>query len=251
MRILPADAVDATALLAEIEQAGAVKCYEIGGKPFGAVRNFCQFQRPKKPNSVHPQTDEIRQWVNIDARSTRDGSEQVGKQLPTGGEKSRQMEDGGGKGISSEANASGGEPPADPIKEVFDLGVALLVAGGRTESQSRSLIGKWRKATGSDAAVLDGLLDCRARSISDPVEWLEKRFKPAKWVSASGYEYRGSDQDVLREAERRGDMSTYWSVKSAMKNAPPPERKGSGAKRGKSSSIGQLMAGFLQAGAST
>jgi len=38
----------------------------------------------------------------------------------------------------------------------------------------------------------------------------------AKWVSKSGYEYRGDDRAVMREAERRGDMDTYWSVKSAL-----------------------------------
>lgn len=139
---------------------------------------------------------------------------------------------------SSEANASGGEPPTDPIKEVFDLGVSLLVAGGKSDKEARSLIGKWRKAAKSDAKVLDGLLDCRARSISEPVEWLEKRFQVAKWVSASGYEYRGSDHDALREAERRGDMNTYWSIKAAMKSAPPKEAKPE--RRRGSAPIGQL-----------
>jgi hypothetical protein len=99
MRILPADTVDASELLGECVQAGVVKRYEVGGKPFGAVRNFCQYQRPKKPNSIHPQTEEVRKWVNIEARSTRDGSEPVTHQSGTDGEKCRQREDGGDKGI--------------------------------------------------------------------------------------------------------------------------------------------------------
>jgi len=41
----------------------------------------------------------------------------------------------------------------------------------------------------------------------------------AKYVSASGYEYRGSNEQILREAERRNDMDTYWRVKVAMKQA--------------------------------
>lgn len=116
---------------------------------------------------------------------------------------------------SSVSNETGGEA-ADPVKDLFDLGVSILMASGTPEKQARSLLGKWRKGK-SDAEVLAALLDCRARSISNPVEWLEARFKTAKWVSASGYEYRGSDKDVLREAERRGDNDTYWRVKSAMK----------------------------------
>jgi hypothetical protein len=95
MRILPADAVDAAALLAEIVGAGIVLRYEVAGKAYGAVRNFCQFQRPKKPNAVHPQTGEVVEWVNLIAREKRESVELVGNQLPTDGEIPPQMEDGG------------------------------------------------------------------------------------------------------------------------------------------------------------
>lgn len=114
---------------------------------------------------------------------------------------------------SSEANASGGQA-ADPVKDLFDLGVAILTASGSTEKQARSLIGKWRKSKG-EAVVLQALLDCRARAISNPIEWLEKRFHGARYVSASGYEYRGDDQSVMREAEKRADWNVYWSAKKA------------------------------------
>jgi hypothetical protein len=126
MRLLPADSVDAVALLEELTDAGCIMAYEAGGKRYGAVRNFCQYQRPKKPNSTYPQTEAVRNWVNTEARSTRDGGELdtpsatssgeltppsakvsgelkprkrgangevVGNQLPTGGEKSRQRKD--------------------------------------------------------------------------------------------------------------------------------------------------------------
>lgn len=107
MRILPADAADASALLTELVEAGSVLKYEIDGKAYGAVRNFCQYQRPKKPTSTYPQTDEVRTWVNTDARSVRDGSEPVPNELPTASEIPRQMEDGGGnKEASSDEEAS-------------------------------------------------------------------------------------------------------------------------------------------------
>ena len=109
MRLLPADSVDAHELLAEIEAERGILKYEVNGKSYGAVRNFCQYQRPKKPNSAHPQTDAVRKWVNIEARQKRDGSEEVPNEFPTDGEIGRQMEDGGGnKEIPSEANASSG-----------------------------------------------------------------------------------------------------------------------------------------------
>lgn len=117
---------------------------------------------------------------------------------------------------SSVDKSTGGEPP-DPIKELFDTGVSLLTAAGQTEKQARSLIGKWRK-TSSDGEVLTALIDCRSRAISEPVEWLEKRFGgQSEWVSASGYRYRGDAEAVMREAHRRNDMDTYWTVKAKLK----------------------------------
>lgn len=112
----------------------------------------------------------------------------------------------------SEPNGSGG-PAADPAKAVWDLGVEILTSSGCTEKQARSLIGKWRKATGKDGEVLSGLIECRAKSISEPVEWLTKRFDPPGYVSASGYRYRGDDRAVMREAEKRADWGTYWKAK--------------------------------------
>lgn len=119
---------------------------------------------------------------------------------------------------SSEANASGGEPPADPLKQMFDLGVHLLTETGCTEKQARSLLGKWRKAK-SPGDVISGLVECRARAISNPVEWLERRFQAARYVSASGYEYRGSLEQIAREAQRRSDHNTYWQVQVDLKQS--------------------------------
>lgn len=141
MRILPADNVDAAELMTELLSAAAVMQYEIDGKRFGAVRNFCQYQRPKKPNSTYPQTDEVRKWVNTEARSTRDGSEAVGKQLPTKPEKRRQMEDGGGSG-SSVSNETGPKPD-NSDSEFWSSAKAFL----RPETgDPGKMVGKWCKA---------------------------------------------------------------------------------------------------------
>jgi uncharacterized protein YdaU (DUF1376 family) len=111
------------------------------------------------------------------------------------------------------SNAASAASNDDPVKQIFDLGCALLTAAGTPEKQARSLLGKWRKAAKSDGEVITALIDCRARAISEPVEWLQKRFNGAAYVSASGHEYRGSREQILREAERRNDMGTYWQIK--------------------------------------
>jgi uncharacterized protein YdaU (DUF1376 family) len=119
---------------------------------------------------------------------------------------------------SSEDKSSGAEPlQIDPAKELFDLGVSILVEGGSTEKEARSLIGKWRKDRGV-GEVVTALLECRAQAITEPVEWLTKRLQKARWVSKSGYEYRGSDEAVLREAEHRADWDTVYSVKGALRD---------------------------------
>jgi hypothetical protein len=54
MRLLPADNCDVGELLSELLAANQIYRYEIEGRPYGIIRNFKKWQRPKKPNSVHP-----------------------------------------------------------------------------------------------------------------------------------------------------------------------------------------------------
>lgn len=63
---------------------------------------------------------------------------------------------------------------SDPVKRIFDLGVALLVDTGSTPAAARSMIGRWRKEH-SDTAVESALSDAKARNISDPRAWITAR----------------------------------------------------------------------------
>jgi hypothetical protein len=132
MRLLPNDAVEVSALLAELEAVDLIRGYEVAGKRFGAIKNFQKHQRPKKPNAlfplpkslvayvcppkdradliddqdaepVPPQGDVGSQSVPKFAAASSEpvtpddqiGSGSVGNQFRTGGENSQQMEDGG------------------------------------------------------------------------------------------------------------------------------------------------------------
>lgn len=145
---------------------------------------------------------------------------EAGARQGQGTEQEREEE----KKEGSVANATGAES-ADPVKELFDFGVKLLMEAGQTEKQARSLIGKWRKPPRTDGDVLTALLDCRARHISNPVEWLQKRFGGVRHVSATGFEYRGTDREIMRQAERRADTATYWEMRRRLDDSPPPKRK--------------------------
>ena len=79
---------------------------------------------------------------------------------------------------SSVPDGTAAKPP-DPAKQLFDLGVEVLTAAGTAEPQARSLIGMWRKTHGV-GKTLEALLDCRAKAISQPVEWMTKRLGPGE-----------------------------------------------------------------------
>ncbi|MGU3496117.1 hypothetical protein ACLBXM_18910 [Xanthobacteraceae bacterium A53D] len=110
MRIFPADTVDVPALLEELCGAGIVRSFEAEGKKYGALRNFCRFQRPRKPKSWFAITDEVRAFVALDADAAGDDEHEDGPvrkkseprdfgltEVPPKSEKSPQMEDGGWK----------------------------------------------------------------------------------------------------------------------------------------------------------
>ncbi len=110
-RVLPAVACDVEPILRALVENRFVMQFVVDGKTYGAIRNFMRYQRPKKPNSIHPKTEQVRAYVGS-------GSEQVGNQFGTGGEKSSQMEDGGGKREKKETApaVSAHEPVGDDPK---------------------------------------------------------------------------------------------------------------------------------------
>lgn len=85
-KIFPVDAVDVKALLAEIVEAGSIREGGGTGKPYGLIRNFRLYQRPKKPNSSGLLQPEDHEYVGL-----------VPDQYGTGGEIPPQMEDEGGE----------------------------------------------------------------------------------------------------------------------------------------------------------
>lgn len=121
MRLRPTKDGPAEPLLAEIAATQAIKQFEIGGRQYGAIRNFRKYQRPKKPNAIHPITDEIRTYVALTAVSSELSEVEEAKVLPEARpstEIAPQMEDGGGRReeISTvEAKASTGGSPAGVV----------------------------------------------------------------------------------------------------------------------------------------
>lgn len=92
MRLLPGDTANAAELLDEIQRAGIVTAYEVEGKRYGAIKNFRRFQRPQKPNALHPLPETIALYVGISATAPKS----VEDYSSIGTIEAQPMEDGGG-----------------------------------------------------------------------------------------------------------------------------------------------------------
>jgi hypothetical protein len=106
--------------LEELMQADCIRSYELDGRKYGAVRNFCRFQRPKKPSHVYPVPHQFRTYLGLSG----DGSEPPAIEdrpvlpkaepeppeaipIPPKAEMSPQMEEGGDKGRREEIKGGG------------------------------------------------------------------------------------------------------------------------------------------------
>ena len=52
MRLRPTKDGDVDTLLAELAGRDVIRRYETAGRPYGAVRNFCRYQKPKFPKAI-------------------------------------------------------------------------------------------------------------------------------------------------------------------------------------------------------
>lgn len=178
IRLLPATNVDVAALLGELKAANVIRMVEVGGRKYGLVRNFRKFQRPKKPNSTHPLSQEFRTYVGLDGGEGGTGGEPPPPSSPPGSENPPQMEDGGGReGDSSEAKASGAKPPPDVASVIFGSGLDwLMEATGKKRGDCAKLLGKWRKTLG-DEGLIATLGKAQREASIDPIGWMEGAVK--------------------------------------------------------------------------
>jgi hypothetical protein len=82
-RLLPADAVNASALIDELVQLNVVLRFQVEGRPYGAIRNFRKWQRPQKPQAKHPTTPEVLAWIGAASDQSRTGTVPVAYQSDT------------------------------------------------------------------------------------------------------------------------------------------------------------------------
>lgn len=188
MRVFPADNVDVAHMLGELSGCGAVRPYEVGGKAYGAIRNFRRFQKPKTPNDIYPATAEILAFVGLTAETGSVGNGAFplnGETLPPKGEKSPQMEEGGGNSSSVSNDTDVVPVVVDPEKVMFDSGVALITSCGKSEATARSWLGKAKRDHGAEL-VITMIGRAKREGAPDPIAFMEGGFRAKARASPVG-----------------------------------------------------------------
>lgn len=158
MRYFPADDIDITALCQELTSRGLVVPY---GDGLAHIPTFGEHQHinPRETASKLPEPPR----VNHASPRVPDASPRVSD--AQGGRE--------GKGKEGEKSPDGHLP--DPVKEFFDLGIAILTAAGHSERSARGLLGKLRKAKSDPEAAA---LLVAAKATSDPAAYLSRAMLP-------------------------------------------------------------------------
>lgn len=216
MRILPAAVSDVSGLLAELESHKLIRRYESGGATFGAIRNFCRYQRPKWPRAAYPVTAEIRLFTAADGKT--EGGAMSFSNDPTAADRQRRKrdrdrsEEGDTENVSrisrdddgtvtarerrgeelrknTTANAVGVAAPVEPAavtalrvdwrERLFRQGLASVCEmTGKPIGPARSLLGKWLRDAKDDARkVLRTIEDAQEQNAAEPVAWIEAALK--------------------------------------------------------------------------
>lgn len=80
---------------------------------------------------------------------------------------------------SLRSESCGAAAPPDPIKELFDTAVRILVGRGIAERQARSLLGRWRKDLKDDGKLLSLLLLVEREAPVDVIGYMTKAVERA------------------------------------------------------------------------
>lgn len=179
MRLRPASLQPVDGLLAELEASNRIVAYEIGGRKYGAIRNFRKFQRPKYPNANHPITDDIRRYVGLsDAIPAMDGVDE--HPVPRSGECNKQMEDGGGRREDGEKDGQGESKPEKETRSPRARGAPTASKAyafeGAIVRLTQADLDRWRGSYGAIPDIVAELrtIDAKLVDAGESEKWFGK-----------------------------------------------------------------------------
>ena len=192
MRLLPGDTGDVAAMLSELEEAGLIRAYEVGGKRFGAIANFRKFQRPQKPNAIHPITEIIAEYVAMPSADTTP----VSDQYDTAPVISQPMED---VGVEEKKKALSPKPTKATYPEDFE---AAWKAYPHTDGRSskRDTMTEWRKLSPEDRLTLP-VAAARYRRLGKEPKMDCGAPAMERWLKRGLHQHWAADPDEPRQAD--------------------------------------------------
>jgi len=241
MRLRPAKDGDVEAFLAELMAVNAVCRFEVGGRQYGAIRNFRKYQRPKKPNAVHPMPPEIRTYVFLDA----DGSEIDDDETDAGTELSAvkprrvlpkseiapQMEDGGGRreagGDSRTTSGVASLTPPPTLVPYIEIPTNRFETAGEQFPVYEPMIEEFQRLYPA-VDVRAELRKMRGWSINNPAQ---RKTRKGMGKFVNGWLSRQQDKPVARETSnggRHGGQSANRSSFGSEVSRAVQDRAGSG-----------------------
>lgn len=115
LKIFPGDNVNPDLLLRNLAHHGWVQQYTIDGKDYGALKNFCKWQRPRKPKFYSPTNEDINVFIRLDLISN----------VPEGFEYDM--------GTEPRAVKAGTNTKPDKVKDRSDTELTLVKGGGNAD----------------------------------------------------------------------------------------------------------------------
>ena len=113
---------------------------------------------------------------------------------------------------SSVSKDTGAGAPIDPEKVMFDGGIRLLTAAGKSTDQARSIIGKWKRDF-STPEVIAALGKAQREGAIDPVGFITKTLGETRRRDRAP-EPRQGDERTLPDGRQQILISTGWITKA-------------------------------------
>jgi hypothetical protein len=240
MRLRPTKDGAVEPLLAELVEGDCIRQFEVAGRKYGAVRNFRKYQRPKKPNAVHPMTPEIGIYVALNGVSSEPDDDEGEAStepktvkptpVPPKGEIAPQMEDGGGrlKGKDGGDSTSGAAPqlPQVALVPFIEIPTNRFESSGEQFPVCEPVIEEFRKLYPA-VDVRGELRKMRGWSIANPAQ-RKTRKGMSKFINS--WLSRQQDKSAPRETfgGRNGGQSSHQSFSSTVSRVVSGRSSGRG-----------------------
>jgi hypothetical protein len=230
-RLFPADACDVAALLDELSSLNVIKRVERNSKPWGFIRNFRKFQRPKKPNNSGVSTAGDADFLGPEHVS----SEPVPNQFPTSSGIPPQMEDGGwreGEKKEDKSSLRSDSAPArpkaskgsrlasgwQPSEAERQQAAAMGVPSGEIDRIAGRFRDYWTAKPGKDGVKLDWSATWR--------NWCDRECERRGWAPTCATAARDGPQSIYITPESDIDAWIAWTEHRGGKPLPTDRNGG-------------------------